>query len=92
MVLRTSGISASKAVKLFLFSLMQPGQDFFMSVIIFRTPGTKNLDWMWQRVWRTSRPCPISMCASRTIHLAKMVFLQIRGTPIRDRKLRSETW
>ena len=42
-VLRTSGTSASKAEKLFLFSLMQLGQDFFRSVIIPLTPGMKNL-------------------------------------------------
>ena len=49
-----SGTSALKAVKLFLLSLMQPVQDFFMSVIILQTPGMKNLDCMWLRVWRTS--------------------------------------
>ena len=42
-VLRTSGTSASKSEKLFLLSLMQPGQDFFRSVIIHLTPGMKNL-------------------------------------------------
>ena len=73
--MRTSGTSAANAVKLFLLSLMQPGQDFFMSVIILRTSGMKNLDCMWLRVWRTSWSCPISECASRTIHLARMVFL-----------------
>ena len=90
--MRTLGTSASKAVKLFLLSLMKPGQDFFMSLIILQTPGMKNLDCMWLRVWRTSRPCPILECASHTIHLARMVFLQIRGTQIRDTKLRSEKW
>ena len=80
--MRTLGTSASKAVKLFLLSLMKPGQDFF----ILQTPGMKNLDCMWLRVWRTSRPCPILECASHTIHLARMVFLQIRVTRIREYK------
>ena len=79
------GTSASKAAKGFLFSLMQPGQDFFMSVIILKTPGTNNLDFMCERTWRTSRPCPSSACAAFTMHFAKMVFLQTMGTPIWDR-------
>ena len=67
-------MSASKVAKGFLFSLMQPGQDFFMSVLILRTPGMKNLDSMCERTRRTSQPCPNSECASFTIHFAKMVF------------------
>ena len=37
--MRTFGTLALNAVKLFLLSFKQPGQDFFMSVIILRTPG-----------------------------------------------------
>ena len=89
--MRTSGKSASNAVKLFLLSFKQAGQDFFISVIILRAPGIKYFDWMWLRATRTSRPCPISVCASCTMHLAKMVSLPIRGTPMRELKLQSET-
>ena len=60
MVLRTSGTLALNAENGFLLSLMQPGQDFFKLVIIFRTPGLKILACMCERTWRTSLPCPSS--------------------------------
>ena len=49
MVLRMSGTSASNAENGFLLSLMHPGQDFFKLVIIFGTPGMKNLVSMCER-------------------------------------------
>jgi hypothetical protein len=43
MDLRTSGTPALNAANGVLFSLMQPGQDFFKAVIILRIPGMKKL-------------------------------------------------
>ena len=91
MDLRTSGTSTSNVENGLLLSLMHPVQDFFKSVIIFRTPGIKKFVCMCEMIWRTSRPWPRSLCTSLTMHLARIVVLQMSGMPTRERKLLSET-